>query len=191
MKHLLKILAFGFLLLLLTAENCGLGSPEPRNIETIEKRMFKELETGFVRDELDLESLKAMEKRAIQKFFELFEYLNIYANDSLDVQFRKQAREMISAAFDSENEMQGFFTNQNLTENSELHLLLDSLGEPVGFDIEWIGFEKPFDYSNTGYNGQLKYKLHNTHYPLGVSVRKRIKVFGEEKLMVWELFFQS
>lgn len=190
MKAIFKILIYLMLLVLLTAEDCGFGSGESQQVERYESNMFQDLEDNFVSKELNAERLLALENRAVQKLQELFEYLNIYADSSLDVEFREQARQMIREAFTSETNMHQYFLTQGLHEDLENLLLLNSEGKAVKLDVSSVSIGKSFEYTNSIYKGQLNYKFQNSEAILGVKAIKIAKSFGDEKLEVWELFFE-
>ena len=190
MKNYTKILAFIALLFLLTAEDCGPGLTEAEQSETFENQLFIELENRFVADELAAENLVALEQRAVQKFNELNDFMKICSDSSLNVQFRKQARQMITESFVSEKEVQRFFRSLQLLEDLDRYLLYYSNGEPVRTALKLHGLDKPFAYSATEYKTQLKYHFHDTDKFLGVRATKNIKAFGDERLFVWELFFE-
>ena len=86
------------LLVLLTAENCSNNNVADRNDQKLNS-MFTNIENDFVNDELSEVALSAFEKRAIQKLKDISDYINIYADTSLSVQFRGQAKQMIEADF--------------------------------------------------------------------------------------------
>lgn len=191
MKNYFKISAFIALLFLLTAEDCGSGFNEAEQVETAEYKMYSELERGFVADELDDEKLKALEKRAIQKFNELSDYMNIYSDSSLNVQFRKQAGQMMKEAFVSEKEWLIFIESMKLTEAPEQYLLLNAEGELAVLKLKLPAVEKPFMRLAMDYRAQLNYQFQDSTKIIGVLATKKTKRFGDEALFVWELFFEN
>ena len=105
MRLFTQILSFLLLLVLLTAEDCA-GPSESYKAEMKERQiseMYQSIENDFINDELSMKSLDAFEKRAIQKLKDISDYINIYADTSLSVQFRIQAGQMIKESF-PENE---------------------------------------------------------------------------------------
>lgn len=178
------------LLMLLTAEDCGDSYSESQQAELNEMKMFDELQGSFVSDELDAESLLALEKRAIQKLQELIEYLNIYADSNLNVQFRKQALQMIGEAFISEQDLQKFFFKNELVVDSIHQVVFSGDKESVKFNIEFIQVSKAFKpFQDSSYKGRLTYEINSSETFLDVLAIKTTKSFGKEKLDVWELFF--
>ncbi len=71
MRVFFKIAIYLLLLMLLTAEDCGDSYSGAQQSELNEMKMFDELQGSFVSEELDAESLLALEKRAVQKLQEL------------------------------------------------------------------------------------------------------------------------
>ena len=97
MRLFTQILSFLMLLVLLTAENCG-GPNESYKAELKEKQIsdaYLNIENEFIKDELSTEDLNAFEIRAIQKLKDLSDYINIHADTSISVQFRKQAKQIM------------------------------------------------------------------------------------------------
>lgn len=175
-------------LVLLTAENCSDNYNESQQAEMIETKIYQELEDNFVSEEMDAEQLKALEKRAVLKVQELADYLNIYADSALDVQFRKQARQMVAKAFNTEESLQEFFHEQELDEDLTNYLLLNSNRETIKLEVKLVHLEKSFVQSESYYKGQIAFQFQNSNAILGVRAMKTTKSFGNEKLDVWELF---
>ena len=190
MKNYFKIAAFIALLFLLTAEDCGPGYNAAEQAETIESAMFRELESSFVAEGLDAKRLQALEQRAIQKFYELSEYMQLYADTALDMQFRRQARQMMVKTFVSEVEFLNFIVSLDFREDLGQYLLLNTQGEPATFNWKFPVSGNPFLHSPKGYKTQLDYMSQNKKKVIGVLATKKTKVFGDQTLLVWELFFE-
>ena len=203
MKRILNILSFLLLLVLLTAEDCADNNSEV----TIENRLveiFQEVENDFAQDDLSLENLLAFEKRAVQKLKELADYINIYADSSLPKEFRLQARLMILESFKSEVDMQDYYQNLDLLEDSVLGILFYS--DKVGAfktEIDSINITGSF-HKNTfsSYSGKLQFSqkiftinsndtvLTNIHKCIfEIIVSKTEKQFGNESQNVWTISF--
>lgn len=191
MRPIFKIVIYLMLLVLLTAENCGDNYSESQQTDIIETKMYQELEDTFVSEEMDAEHLMALEKRVVQKVRELFDFLNIYANSGLDVQFRKQAKQMISDLFVTRQDLQEFLLKHEYVEDLENSVLLNLEGGTVSFSVESIHLIEPFELNqNSGYTSEVTYQFQNSTINLGVSATKTTKYFGKENLDVWELFFE-
>lgn len=179
------------LLMFLTAENCSKNYSESQQAERIEIKIYQELEDNFMSEKMDTEQLKALEKRAVQKVQELVDYLNIYADSGLDVQFRKQARQMISELFVSNQDLQGFMMKHKVMEDVGKSVLLNTEGESVKFKVGPVHLLAAFNPDeNSNYKSRLTYQFQNSNISLGVLATKTTKSFGNEKLDVWELFFE-
>jgi hypothetical protein len=120
MRLFTQILSFLLLLVLLTAEDCA-GPSESYKAEMKERQiseMYQSIENDFINDELSMKSLDAFEKRAIQKLKDISDYINIYADTSLSVQFRIQAGQMIKESFPENTYVQKFFNSFELQEDT-------------------------------------------------------------------------
>lgn len=183
------------LLFLLTAEDCSERGSESQLVESTKTNMFLELEKDFIAKELEPESLRALEKRSVQKFRELADYLNIYADSSINVQFRQQARQMISEAFETEKDLQLFFIGHKFEEDTILQKLFTSEGRQIKANVESVDIIKPFQVTTeSDYKGEISYSLSNqnkvSEKQIKIVARKVSKAFGEDSLEVWELFFK-
>lgn len=191
MKPIFKIVIYLMLLVLLTAENCGDNYSESQQTDIVETGMYKELEDNFVSEEMDAKHLNALEKRTVQKVQELVDYLNIYANSGLDVQFRKRARQMILKVFASQQDLQKFLLKHEVMEDLGNSVLLNLEGDTVSFSVESVYLLESFELNqNSGYNSEVTYQFQDSTINLGVSATKTTKYFGKENLDVWELFFE-
>ncbi len=191
MRPIFKIAIYLMLLVLLTAEDCSDNYSESQQTDRIEIQMFQELEDNFISEDMDAAHLKALEKRAVQKVQELVDYLNIYADTGLDIQFRQQARQMITEDFILDTDLQDFLMKHEMMEDLENSVLLNAYGGTASFSVESVQLHEPFEQSqNSEYKSQLTYQFQNSNIVLGVSATKTTKYFGNEKLDVWELFFE-
>lgn len=182
------------LLILLTAEDCSNHYSESQLAEQSEMVLFDQLQNNFMADELDAESLQALELRATQKFFELVEYMNLYSDSSLNTQFRNQLKQLIQDAFISEQDLQSFFTELNLKEDSNNLLLSSSDGNVIHAHVESVIPTTGFDLTSQGnYKIELLYRFSSkgeiTQGKIQTVAKKIPKKFGKNTLDVWKLFF--
>ena len=196
MRTFYKIMIYLLLLGLLTAEDCSEHGSESQLVEMTGTDMFLELEKDFIAKELEPESLQALEKRAVQKLRDLVDYINIYADSDLSIQFRKQARQMMSEAFVSETDLQLFFIDHKFKEDTILQNLLTSEGRQVKANVVSADIIKPFQVTpESDYKGEISYSLSNqnkiSEKQIKIVARKVSKTFGEDSLDVWELFFMD
>jgi len=188
---------------LLTAEDCS-DSGHKVSKENSLISMFQDIEAEFVKDELTSEILSAFEKRAIQKLSDLDDYLNIYADTSLSKEFRLQARQMIKESFNSEMDLQTYFKNIELSEDTLNDIIYYS--EKEGSFITEINsiiikdnFQKQISSSYVGELG-FSQKNRNNYSDENTDVKSFIlnakmhvlkieKEFGKESQDVWEVYF--
>ncbi len=189
------------LLFLLTAEDCANRNVEATREEKL-SGMFQDIENEFVNEELDYISLNAFEIRAIQKVNDLADYLNIYADTSLSEKFRLQAREMVSGTFNSEMDLQTYFTSLGFIEDTTNKVLYLSVEEGVFIteidSVNTIDFFHKNNYSS--YIGKLQFSqnivritstdtvvVNTFKFHLEIIVSKSEKEFGNISQNVWEV----
>jgi hypothetical protein len=207
MRLLINILSLLTLLVLLTAENCG-GPSESYKVEMKERQisdMYQSIENDFIKDELSIEDLNAFEKRAIQKLQDITDYINIYADTNISVQFRKQANQMIVENFIESNDVNIFYKNLELLEDT-LNTALYYLKYGGLFKTEFSSIEITNHFKK---EPDLKYKgeiqliqriayisqsdTFVTSFPrrIGMIAIKTEKYFGNEIEDVWEVYFSE
>lgn len=192
------------LLFLLTAETCGDGNVEITKEDRL-SGMFQNIEDEFVNEELTSETLNAFEKRAVQKLNDLTDYLNIYANPDLDKQFRMQAKEMVRELFNSESDIQNFYIELELVEDTTNRILYNLSLKNEDFYktvIDSIIVTENFRRQTLSkYEGELRFSqkvfriLPNDTILMGSFLRhseiitiKTEKEFGSETQTVWEVY---
>lgn len=203
MKQYFKILSFLALLFLLTAENCGDGNPQiPREEKSVS--MFQNLENEFLDDELTPENLSAFEKRAVQKLSDLADFINIYADTSLSVEFRLQAKQMITKSFKSEKDLQSYYQCFSFFADTTSDVLYYSENAASFFtEINSIIITESFQKTtNSGYSGVLQFShtIFNlfsgdsivsnlSQHQIEILALKTEKDFGTSSQEVWEVYF--
>lgn len=204
MRQLSKILSFLMLLVLLTAETCSDGNVEVTREERL-SGMFQNIEDEFVNEELRPETLNAFEIRALQKLNDLTDYLNIYANPDLDKQFRMQAKQMVRESFYSEFDIQNFYMELELVEDTTIQILYNSSFKNKGFyktEFDSIIISQNFQRQTfSQYKGELQFLqkefritrtdsilIRTTIRYSGIIAQKTEKEFGSEIQPVWEVF---
>ena len=201
MKLLFKILSLFFLLILITAEDCGNSSPEMTRTK-IQREKYQNIEEGFVSNELSRENLKAYEVRAIQKVKDLSDYITIYLNGDLEKEFRQQAKNMIYKTFYTYDNCNQFFDDIALKEDTDQILLFrpDTNGNII-FRSESIQIPEhlkkteEFEYSGKiDVDASLLEIIENDtividkrKLTLPIVLLKKEKDFGESSEKVWEL----
>lgn len=198
MKWISKITIFLLLLVLLTAEDCSdisVGTLQAPSQTTIFENLQKDLES----DEPDELVLLEYEKLGIQRLNDFVDYLNIYADSSLDVQFRKQAKQMMDESFISENQLQKIFQKLELWEDTSKTLVIKPDGN-FKVNIESIEVNKPFHLVlDSRYLGELQfnlqfineYNVQDNNCLLQIFAIKTSKQFGNETLNVWKVYLDE
>jgi hypothetical protein len=200
MKRILNILSFLLLLIILTAETCSDSTVEVTREDRL-SGVFRNIEDEFVNEELTAETLKAFEKRAVQKLNDLTDYLNIYADTCLSEEFRFQAREMVLGAFNSEMDLQTYFKSLDFIEDTTIKIL--NLSEEEGVFITEIDSVNTVDYFHKtilGYSGTLQFSqkivrvtltdrvvVKTFNSVLEIIISKNKKQFGDNFQDVWEV----
>jgi len=194
MKHILKILSYLFILILLTSEDCSDDTQRP-SVSEQQKSMFEELEENFTAVVPPVEDLDAMEQRSLQKFCEMIDYLNVYSDTSFNVEFRREARKMISKVFMSKMDLQHFMSDIDLREDTIGQIL-----ENAKYEMTFIKLDSAsilYGFTSTGpseFRSEMYYQIYcnSEKYEgnLEVVVSKESKQFGRTELMVWEQYFK-
>ena len=103
MNKLIQILTFILMLLIIGAPSCmdeeEMARQEQAALEEVREDIRNEFETEYLTEA----SLYAYETTAKQKLTDLFDYIQIMTDTSLDMSFRIKASEMIRNTFLSEN----------------------------------------------------------------------------------------
>jgi len=202
MRLLTKILSFLMLLVLLTAEDCGNNS----GVITKEERLtgvFRNIEDDFAKDELSDEILSAFEKRAIQKLKDITDYINIYADTSLSVQFRSQANQMIQENFYEKGDVNDFYERLELLEDTVNGVLYHS-GNVRTFKtaVDSINISDRLRLkSGSNYIGEIQFSqkiylinsadtvaTNTSQCRLNILAIKTRKNFGDKTEDVWEVY---
>jgi len=190
------------LLVLLTAEDCSNNS----DVVTKEDRLtgvFQNIEAEFAKDKLSEEILSAFEKRAVQKLKDIADYINIYADTSLSVQFRKQADQMIQENFYEKNDVNDFYKGLELLEDTVNGILYHS-GNVRIFKtaVDSINISERLRLKpDSNYAGGIKfsqkiYLINQTDTIVSTSSQSRISIlaiktiknFGDKTEEVWEVY---
>ena len=203
MRLVTKILSFLMLLVLLTAEDCGNNSAVVSKEDRL-NGVFQNIESDFAKDELSGEILSAFEKRAIQKLKDITDYINIYADTSLSVQFRSQANQMIQENFYEKSDVGDFYKGLELLEDTVNGILYYS-GKARTFKTavdSIVIIERLRLKSNSNYEGEIQFSqkiclinaadtvsANNFQFRLNMMAIKTKKTFGDKTEDVWEVYF--
>ena len=197
-------MSFLLLLVLLTAEDCSDSNVEITREDKL-SAIFIDIEDEFENDDLAQKTIIALEKRAIQKLQDLADYTNVYADSSLSLSFRKQARTMIRGIFLTEIDVRDFYKELDLFEDSVNTIvrysnLEDSSSYYTKFDSIIVS-ENLRKKANSNYYGELSFSqkvhritTHDTtlvgsfHRTSQIRVLKTEKEFGNKIQDVWELY---
>ncbi|GEM_PF-1891368 len=198
MKDYSKILIFLMLLCLLTSEDCSnLGSEQ--SFETRQKDFYEELENELKSENLTSEKLMAYEKQSLQMIEDLLDYLNIYSDRNIPVEFRLQAKGMIQETFLSETDLDSFYTNINVSEDKTGKILKPQNLQTSRFVLKNKSITENIRHSSwEKYEGKMEFQISPVSHPmettegrLNIILKKVEKQFGEEKELVWQLFFSA
>lgn len=196
MKTWLKIGSFIILLFVLTAEDCS-DAPTEFTYEERQRALFSGIENEFLKEQVGLEDLKAFEKRSLQMFTELIDYVNIYADTSLTEDFRKLSRQMVADLFISEEAFESFLTEFNLSENKQKSMLYFEGTKPLHLSIlAHTISENLTQNTELSYSGSINFTLSSgiTGLPsdekfLEIQLQKSPKQFGINTIKVWKVHF--
>jgi hypothetical protein len=154
----------------------------------------------------DYMQLRAFEETARQKLSDLADYLKIASDTSLDIAFRRQAADMAKRLFFSQNPV---IRNWSAAyKSSDLKTLTDLLNQSLekGFDSwlipsQTVVSKELAPVNDSVYSGRLNFRQNlffaNGRKPsadvpgvieIDIFVIKRLKVFGNEKLNIWNVY---
>ena len=205
MRLLISILSLFTLFVLLSAENCSGpgGNYKVESRETQISDTYRRIENEFIKDELSVEDLNAFEKRVVQKIRDIADYINIYADTSLSVQFRAQANQMIQDNFLEKKDVEIFYNNLKLIEDT-LNTTLYYSKKSQSFKTEISSIEitnhflKKLDLSYSGeirftqrievMNSSNAFDRDTFQFQIKFIAVKTVKHFGNEKNVVWEVY---
>lgn len=207
MKKLLNILMIAMIYLSFCGKSC-VDENEQTAWQTRQVEMAKDtIREEFESDYLSEEARQAAEVNAMQKLKDLADYMEIYADQSLDSAFRNKAGEMIRDLFESENSrvFLGQINNDKLIYLSVKEFLKEGFG--AGIDRVEISFDsvrvadplhKSGEYLYAGkliaYQTVIKNQEKDSIISPARSTmidfisRKQLKIIGKDTLAVWETF---
>lgn len=206
MKHVIKISAILFVYLLL----CGKSCVEETDSDLLEEKAVK-TERENIRNEVEVawlteESKYVSEVGAAQKLTDLADYLEFYTDPSLDSTFRMKAGEMIRELFVSGEVaitlpmlLDGRTETIMLQDLMDQERIKDLLHAEIDYDS--ILLLDPLQKSGQeNYLGRLSCTQMTRVYgpadtlwersaiTVDVVVRRNAKVFGQDTLLVWDVF---
>ncbi len=148
--------------------------------------------SSFESDKLDSAGLVAYDKRAIERSEEFFEYMSIVGDSTINDVLRKKAMGQFVKLFEAEN---GTILNNNIkiepkkfiekifADNAKVTI-------PSAYQIT-----SAFDPQTSGltYNCEIQfvYEGENVKGKSITVLTKAKKVFGDEKLLVWEVYLKE
>lgn len=189
MKEWYKIAGFLLLLLVLTAEDCSDEAHQPSFAES-QMTVYDEIENDFIADEIDPATLKAFEERALEKMYEFIDYMNLYADSSLNAEFRLQARQMAVALFVDKADFNKLLENLQVVEEEPKNRLIQNDGKSVEFKLENVQVINSLQSVDSNYIGQLFYRINDTDQNIDLRLQKTEIAFGNDEMAVWKIFFK-
>jgi hypothetical protein len=170
------------------------------------KATLDSISNSFSADQLSEQSLRSLEVKAKQKLTDLADYLQIYADKSLDEAFREHARQMILDLFISDTVHIFFKVSDNIKEksltiNDFLKMDPGPGKKSTDFIFDSIELSEPLRRMNDlNYKGSLKFSQRyevysdtnstitgSVHKKIDVIVTKVRKQFGTDTLEIWQV----
>lgn len=205
MNKLIQILTFILMLLIIGAPSCmdeeEMARQEQAALEEVREDIRNEFETEYLTEA----SLYAYETTAKQKLTDLFDYIQIMTDTSLDMSFRIKASEMIKSTFISENITVAVIGENKDASNEKKvsHLIRKGLKNKLPdlyYSVDSIQIFEPLHrIDNNTYSGILWF-LQSFTEPAsakrGITSIKRFthfyvlkedKVFGTDSLKIWNI----
>lgn len=193
------------MLLVIGAPSCldeeEMARQEQADLEDVREDIRNKFETEYLTEA----SLYAFETTAKQKLADLFDYIQIMTDTSLDMSFRIKAGEMINNTFKFESVIVQLFeydkkSAKELTVNLLVSMGLENKLPIFPFSIDSISIYKPLQrIDNSTYFGILRFSQNLTDSSNSDQLIKSIKrfsdfyvvkenkVFGTDSLNVWNV----
>jgi hypothetical protein len=181
MKRALKIFGLIAIYFLACGKSCDndeqfADRKEKEKVEAETKKLITEFKT----DSLSGSMIKAFEETAVQRFYDYNDYVTIASDTTKALQFRNEARKMISALFVPGTEPAKItrpYSLFHVSVNKELKPLNDSVYSGR-LEFTFVSQRKPL-YSDV---------LIRDSAVIDIFLVKHSKEFGKEKLRVWDVF---
>jgi hypothetical protein len=161
----------------------------------------------FEKDSLSASSLKAFELRAIQKLYDVADYIQILSDRSIDKSFRIQAKQMMFDVFSDASNTISFSDNpegslERISISDFLDKMLASQFPKLKMEINQVKTVQGLQRKDKDtYNGQLtfhqatyridptrKVKLNEHQMKANISLARITKTFGTTTKEVWIVF---
>lgn len=205
MSRLLKISVLILLLFTICAPTCVDDHDAANREMLIVDEAKNEIRAEFETETLNEASLIAFEEAAKQKLSDLADYLNVIADTSLNLAFRKKAGEMIRSTFINENVSLQIFKPEskpdvgiNVSQLIKLGLE-DEILLPF-YTVDSMDIKTHLQkVQHDSYEGMLNFRQYFLDVSLSnkndvcilrqaeIFVQKEIKVFGSDTLKVWNV----
>lgn len=188
MRKAAYISAMILLYLLFSAKSCdNQEQADTVRDEARAKASQDSIAAVFESDTLSEEALRAFEKSAGLKIYDLSEYLQILADSTMETGFKVKVEAMIREMFLPENGNMNYAT-----------AAIKKLNMQTGVEIDSVKIQKPLQPVNDSlYSGQLRFSIHSENprptdkmartgeKQVEILVSKREKKFGNNRLKVW------
>ncbi len=154
------------------------------------------LEEQFTTQEIDEESLRAFEVKAIQKVEELYGYIAIMTDTVYEATFRDQALELSLSLFESrgKTKMNRLVSNAGTIEDYLVQIR--NQDRLLQRDVVKVLVKEPLTAQSLQiYSGLLTVTLGNERngisYSQGFNLSRQAKLFGDEEKVIWEVRLTS
>jgi len=187
------------LLLIFVFAACAISKKENERLE--KKDSGKEFSNDITMpgDTVSKENLKYFENRAIQKLIDFYDYLNMLGHDNFNNTIMEEIRSSAGKLFfDPKIKINPYIADPQVAKSQTLVLLLkENIGDNALPEIDILNVEiaKELQSQEAEYfKGILNFDIKNDEASIIVtkeatfSLRKIEKKFGEDSVMVWEVF---
>jgi len=208
MKRFLIIICSFIAFLVFCSKSCE--TPEDQQAdkeEAVFKATLDSINSSFSSDQPSEQSLRSLEVKAKQKLTDLADYLQIYADKSLDEAFREHARQMILDLFISDSVRILLKVKDGMSDKSiSLKDFLQSGSGPSGkilnLTFDSIILSEPLHRINEIlYLGNLRFSQRYeipsaSNLEISCSVKKEVNIiatkirkqFGRDTLQIWQVY---
>ncbi len=158
----------------------------------VDREALEIITEDLTAESLTRRNLDVFESRAVEKLWDYEDYLNIQYDRGLDKIFHDQAGESIK----------DLFANRSVPENP-FHVKIDSGSyNSILFLVDSVDIIDPlkkeaaeiytgsmqFNLEIYGIAGSDTFQLHTHLHQMGMLLQRRLKDFGEDSVLVWEVF---
>ena len=193
-KGLKYLMLLAACLLILASPTCEEEvSPEQRRQNRIEE--LQGVAEDLRSEALTRNNIEAFEFKAVEKLIDYADYLDLVYNSNLDNSFRNQAQENIKRLFTGRSAPGQPVPDNIIPENyNSLQFIIDSIEVINHLErqvTETYTGRMQYSFQILGITGMDTLNLDSSIHQIGMQLQMKVKDFGENSLLVWEILLSD